>query len=499
LPNQLPRMRDAYECLRYSMGRFEEFPTRHKDARYKSPSVRRSSPIFKRIMEVLTMHLYKASPTRKLVDPETSEFLERCYKRNNLWAKQRRCDQLTCIGGFAGYQFAGSTDPTAPVDVKLWGGDQIAYWVDPDDPTKADSVAVLDLFDNQRRLRLFTREQVVTYTTDKGIIHPGFGGTAFRRQSRKPNPYIDRNGEGIIPFAFSHWTFPAMEFETNSPGLNLKELNQGVNERLDNLGDSIYFNARPIGVAEGVDDAWVPPAEIRPGDFLSLPASGVDAGGNGPLPTLRYLMADLNYISKDWEDQNYFLDHILEMNGIPPSLIRMIQTGALSGAAIQAEQLPIIGWVEGRRSDWAAYEEDDAHVCLAVAEAHLRNHGMTAEADQLQRVLDSWAFTLRWPSLFVQLPGRDRDMADEWRLKKRLVSLVGLCQERQDLTEQEAFEYLQKVKEQNDALKALGIEAEAPPAFGGFGQPEQPGGDQEQDPAADSEPREGSVNDDVDE
>ena len=419
------------------------------------------------------MHLYKNQPTRKLADPEVSEWLERIYRRNFVWAKQRRCDALTLIGGFAGYQFSGSTDPTSPVDIQLWGADQIAFWVDPNSPTKPIAVATVDMADNQRRLRLYTLDEIVTYVTDKGVIHPGFGGTAFKRTGeRKANPYRDRQGNGIIPFAFAHWTFPAQDFETNSPGLNLKELNQGVNERIDLLGDSIYFNCRPIGLAEGVDDGWVPPAELRPGDFITLAASSVDAGGNGPSPTLRYLLPELAYVTKDWEDLNNNLDMQLEMWGVPPSLIRMIQTASQSGAAIQAEQLPIIGWVEGRRSDWAAYEEDDARIALMVSESHLRNHAMNAEADQLQRVLDEWAFTLRWPSLYVQLPGRDRDMADDWRLKKKIVSLIGIVQERQDLTEEEAFDLLVKVKQQNDRLEALGIKEDPALApFGGFGQP----------------------------
>lgn len=480
LPNQSERMRDARACLRYSMARFEEFPTRHKDARYKSPAVRRTSPIFKRIMEVLTMHLYKSQPTRKLRDPMVSEWLEQVYRRNNCWAKLRRLDQLTLIGGFGALQFVGGTDPKLPLDIRLWGADQIAYWVSPTDPTKVEACATLDLFDNQRHLKLWTRDETVEYITAKGLLHPATGGTAYREVSgsRKPNPYVDREGQGIIPFAFAHWQFPAQEFEESGPGLNLKQLNEGVNDRLDNLGESIYFNCRPIGVAEGIDEGWVPPAELRPGDFLKLPAASVDVAGNGPVPTLKYLMPDLSYVTVDWEDQNAFLDHTLEMWGVPPALVRMIQSGARSGASIQAEQLPILGWVEGRRADWGAYEEGFARTGIQVAESHLRNSGLADDANTLQATLDDWNFSQRWPPLHIQLPGPERDKADDWRLENKLISLVGIVQERQDLSEEEAFEALAKVKGQTDQLKAMGIEL-APPnpfAMGGnpFGDPNQP-------------------------
>ncbi len=475
LKNEAPRMRDAWECLRYSMARFEEFPTRHKDQRYKSPSVRRTTRIFGRFVDVLCMHLYKKQPTRKLADPVLSEWLETVYRRNYVGAKIRRLQELTLIGGFGALQFSGGTDPQVPVKVTVWGADQLAYWVSPEDPTKVDAVATVDKRDNQRHLTLWTREQIVEYETAKGISHPAEGGTAYRLKSRQVNPYVDREELGIIPFAFAHWTFPVSDFETNSPGLNLKELNQGVNERLDNLGDSIYFNCRPIGVAEGVDDGWAPPAEIRPGDFLKLPADNVDLGGNGPVPTLKYLMPDLSYVTKDWEDQSAFLDHTLEMWGIPPSLFRMVQSSVRSGAAIQAEQLPIIGWVEGRQPDWACYEEEIAKRCIEVAASHLDNVGMGSDAVALYGLLDDWSFSLRWPALYIQLPGPDRDRADDWRLNHGTVSLIGLMQERQDLTEQEALEHLGKVAEQNAQLEAMGINPQ-PANFGGmFGQ-QPPGG-----------------------
>jgi hypothetical protein len=477
LPNQIGRMRDAYDCLRYSMARFEEYPTRHKDMRYRSPAIRRTSPIFKRVVEVLTMHLYKNQPTRKLRDPEASTWLESVYRRNFMWPKFKRADELTLIGGYCGFQFSGSTDPTTPVDIKIWGAEQTAFWTSPDDPTQPAAVATVDFWDNQRRLRLYTPDEIVTYYTDKGAIHPAFGGTAFVKGPRKANPYRDRDGNGIVPFAFAHWDFPTQEFSTNSPGLNLKELNQGVNERLDNLGDSIYFNCKPIGLARNVDDTWTPPAEIRPGDFLKLPASAVDAGGNGPEPTLSYLMPDLHYVEADWADLNGFLDHSLEMWNIPPALIRMIQSGARSGASLQAEQLPILGWVEGRRGNWACYEEMIALKALKIAESHLRQFPeLAAEADQLQALIDAWTFSLKWHQLYVELPGPERDRSDAQRLKWGTASLVTIVQERQDLTEDEAFDALAKVQEQNRRLEAMGINPhpEAPPPFGGFPPPAFP-------------------------
>jgi hypothetical protein len=243
---------------------------------------------------------------------------------------------------------------------------------------------------------------------------------------------------------------------------------------LDRLGDSIPYQARPIGIANGVDENWKPPAQIKPGDFLTLPPGSVDAAGNGPMPTLSYLAPEIQYIAADWQDLNFFLDHSLEMHGIPPSLIRMAQQSAASGIAIQSEQLPLLQWVESRRGQWAWYEERAALMCLLVASSHLTANGAHSDAGRLAGALREWEFSLRWPALYVQLPGPDRDRADEWRIQQGLANRVTILCERQDLTEQEAFDYLAKLEEQNQKLEALGVgpapASQQSQGFGGFGQ-----------------------------
>jgi hypothetical protein len=59
------------------------------------------------------------------------------------------------------------------------------------------------------------------------------------------------------------------------------------------------------------------------------------------------------------------------------------------------------------------------------------------------------------------LPGPERNAEDDWRLNHGFVSKVGILQERQDLTEDEAFETLRKVAEQNAKLQAMGVDPTA--------------------------------------
>jgi hypothetical protein len=457
LPNEKDRLQDAYDQLRFSMACFDEYPTRTKDGRWKSGSTRRTSRVFARVVDILCRNLYKAQPTRKLADPEAGEALARAYKRNAMGPKWKRADELTLITGFCAWKFEGTEDPANPLKVSLWGGDEITYWADPDDPMDPIAVGVLDTYDNRRRCRLYTREEIVSYATSKGYNHPAWGGTAYKEVGRKANPYRTPEGEGILPFSFCHWHFPTQRFTTDGPGPGLRELNEHVNERLDRLGDAIFYLGRPVGIATGVDPAWTPPTEIKPGDFVVLP-NNEDVGGNGAPPTLAYLLPELQFVSADWADLNFYLDHTLEMHGVPPVLIRMIQSGARSGVSLQSEQLPLLTWVEGRRAEWAAYEDRAAFKSVQVAAAHLAANGLISEAAGLWAPLEDWQFTLRWPQLFVQLPGPERDREDDNRIAKGFASKVMILQERQDLTEAEALELMAKVKAQNDQLAAMGID-----------------------------------------
>lgn len=486
LTNSSRRRDHARFNLEFSKLEFERHPTKNRDGRFQSDATRRCSAIFRRVIDVLTMHMYRQAPTRRLPDPTVTEFLARVYKRQAMRARWKRADELTLIGGYAGFQFAGDEDPQSPVKINLWAAHELEVWTDPNDPREPFAVCTIDLADNQRRYRLYTEDKIYTWETSKGLQHEAQGGTLPKMVGRpKDNPYRtprtdDDPEKGIIPFSFAHWWFPAEEFSTESPGDFLKLANECTNERLDRLGDSIPYNARPIGLAIGVDETWMPPRQIKPGDFIALPAQA-DVAGNGPVPTLSYLLPDLSYIEADWADLDKFINHTLDMLGVPEAMIRMVQSDAKSGLAIQAEQMPIVQWVEGRRGDWQDYEEDAARTCLIVAESHLREHGYAAEAANIQGTLQDWEFSLRWPSLYQQLPGPDKDRADDWRLQKGIADIVTILKEREGWTEEECFEYLEQLARRKARIEALGFQANGQPPpvdlgmLGGGAPPMKPG------------------------
>jgi hypothetical protein len=473
MPAQKDRLQEAYDQLQYSKALFDAYPTKTKDGRYRSGSTRRTSPIFRRVVEVLTSNLYKSSPTRKLRDPADTEWLNQTYKYSRMGAKWKRADQLTLIGGFACFQYQGTKDPKNPIKINLWSADQVAFWVDEDDPLLVEAIGLIDKVDNSRRVRLYTKEELITYVSTKQ-----YGETATRDMvfqevngSRRPNPYRSLpnedfpEGEGILPFSFAHWEVPTEEFSCASHaaglGKTMKAVNEHVNERFDRMGDAIFYLGRPIGYAIGTDPTWTPSTEIKPGDFMIIPAAEVDAGGTGVAPQVGWLQVDHGYVASDWMDLNFFIDHNLEMSNVPPVLIRMIQSSARSGESIKAEQTPLIQWVEGRRNQWQEYEEDAAKKAVEVCGAHLRANGVNAS--QFERLLDDWSFTLHWPNLYTITPGPERDLSDDHRVKNGYASKLTIIQEHHEMSEQEALELLMKVQEQNDLIASLGADPEIAP------------------------------------
>jgi hypothetical protein len=464
LRNETGRLKDARDNRRFADECFEEYPTRVEHSRHSRIDYRRTSSIMKRVIEILTANLYKANPTRQLsASPEASAWLERVYLRNAMLPKWQEVDRLTHVGDVAAFQFAGDEDPDVPVKVHVWGADQLAWWLDPDDQTRPVGVATLDAFDNQRRLTLWTEEERRVYLTSKsqGPTQTA-GGTAYQLRQAGLNPYRDEDGRGVLPFSFAHYKFPATDFHQPGPGNALRRLNDYCNFDLDDIGDGKRYNSKPIGIASGVSPTWAPPAQIRPGMFLNLSEERVgDEMGNGPGGTLSYLEVDTSWIVANWDDLNRYIDHSLECHGVPPGTIRM-SADAASGIAIMAEQAPILSRAESRRVPFAFYEQDAARTCLRVAAAHLRASGV--DAGLLEAALDDLALSLRWPPLYVMLPGAERDASDEWRVAMGLASKIGLLMEREDLSREQAIERLRQIAADNAELEQLGLDPLPPGA-----------------------------------
>ena len=492
-PAELAEIRDAYASLRYANGHFDDADAARSgsgpsgavqgfdkgrfdlndldpgsEAQYDKADFRLYPPVMQRICAKLSEHLYKREPSRVLDgSPRASAVLNQIYQRNAMAAKWQEADRLTAIGGYAGFQFAGSDDPQNPVKIHLWSRDQLVVWPDEDDPTKPAAVFTMDVAGRKPRGTLWTPEKVGTYVGRRSPVRAD-DTRQFERVRVEPNPYRDEEGIGFLPFSFAHWRFPATEFTSDCPGTRLRELNRYILHGFDSTADGVRYLVRPIGVAEGVDDEWDAPTTIKPGMFLRLPAAPVDGGGNGVVPNLRWATPDSQWVSVVWAHLNQMLDNFLELEGIPPSTIRMVMD-ARSGVSILAEAAPLLSWTEQRRRPFGHYERSAAKTCLMVLAAHAAANGLNAR--DLWRVAAESELTLHWPRLYVDLPGPERDRADGIRLQWGLASLLDLMVERDSCTREQALEKLKQVKQDNDDLRAIGIEPvpAAAQQGGGFG------------------------------
>jgi hypothetical protein len=439
LQNEKTRLDDAAKNVDFFNGDFDRYPVRAPGSAYDTQRLARHTRFMNRVVHVLTANLYKDGPARNLPEhAEASQWLEAVYRDNAVDALLQDADRYAAVGDVCALQVQGTEDPDRPIDIQLWDAHEFCVWLDPDNPRRPLAVATIDRWDNKTRLRLWTALECVTYTTEKLLPGQTAAGRAFQEVGRELNTY------DVLPFAFVHWEFPSRYFWTPGPGSNLRDANDYINFFLTEHGDSIRYMLRPVLLGHGVAPGWRPPSPIHPGDFWDIPADA-DAGDNGPEPRVEHLQPDVSFVEAGWYDLQAYIDHSLEMAGVPPGTIRM-KLDAQSGVALVAEQIPLILWAQGRRRPFGYYEADLAKVVLQVGAQHLGNNGLASAAALAKAALDP-GLVLRWPEMFPELPGPERDTSDGWQLENRLASRTRLLMKRHNFTREEAEAYLEEIAE----------------------------------------------------
>lgn len=446
---------DYYRC------HFEEVEARESPFNVPRESIR-TTPLMRRVVGVLTANLYRDGPVRAFPDrPAATALLEEIYRQNNADALWQEADRLAMVNQVAAFEVFGNTgDDFAerPIGLNLWGADDLIVWTDPDDCLKPGAVAVRDEFDHQRRLRLWTQAERVTYLTRKWEGESA-GGTAYREVDRIPNPY------GVIPFAFVHANFPTRDFWSGGPGAYLREINYHLNCRFTRAADDIRVN-RPLPVLENAPPNFRPPSDRKPGQWIQI--ASVPNAADVPTPDARfnYITCDLGYLQGDWDDLQAHLEHALEMLGVPASALRMEQTQAASGIALVAEQIPLILWAMSRQRPFGCYERGLARLVCRVAAAWAEKIGIPVGPGPDELLAAARVpLSLRWPEMGVELPGEQRNQEDGWKLDRGLMSRVDWLRKREGLTRDEARQRLIEIAE--DQAFEQQLLATAAPAAGG--------------------------------
>lgn len=439
---------------------FASYPYRASEGVWAGSRYERHSGFMNRAVQVLSSMLYAREPARSLPEQEqANEFLARTYEQNFSQGLLQEADRLTYVTDQVAVQVVGTEDPAKPVRLELWDGSQFHAWTDPEDPTIPVAVVLKDKYDAQTRYRLWTADKIEYFLTKRA--DDTAGGRVARFVRSEPNPYVDLEGRGILPFAFFHCNYPVQDFYSGGPGDALRNVNDWLNYALTTTADDLRYFARPLLVAQAAQDL-VLPTPLHPGDVIKLPPVKSDMADSPQLPDLKYVQADAAAITEAvWKDLQAYIDHSLQMHGIPASAIRMEQTSTQSGVALVAEQIPLVQHTQARTQPFTRYEEELAHTTLRVAAAHLRNNGLPAEF--LEAAAREFRLTLRWPSFWEDnFPGQDRDQLDQWLLDQRLTSPVRLAMKRFGLTEPEAWQYLAGVAEDFQKLEAMGIKPVLP-------------------------------------
>jgi hypothetical protein len=453
LRNESARLEDALFNLEFYRADFSRFPPRLYGGSTDSSRIERTSPIMRRVVHTLAANLYSRGPSRTLKAPDganqsaykaASEWLNAIYRVNTVDAYWQEADRMATVGDFCGFQVKGTTDPKRPIRILLWRANELVIWLDPEDQLRPVAVATLDLIDDRRRLTLWTANTMRVYVTDKwNVTHPS-GATAFTQLGPDLfNPY------GVVPFSFVHFEFPTTDFYVDGPGTNLRNLNDSLNCAMTDSADCVRYNLKPLLVGKNVRAGWHLPSPIRPGDYIDLPARGDGMEGD-PKQELDYLQADSAFVAAGWDDVQSFLDHSLAMHGVPASTVRLTQDSARSGVSIVAEQIPLILWAEGRQRPFSCYEDNLAKLVLIVGARHLDAQDFEnyrATASQLAAVAEEPGLVLHWPSMYPKLPGEERDRADQWNLDNHLRSKTQILMERENLTHEEATQFLEETVE----------------------------------------------------
>jgi hypothetical protein len=372
LPNEKGRRDDAAKSLDFYEGHFKAYNPRPAG---KKVGPVRTSLFMQRCVKTLTKLLYKQGPVRKLTAPDgeddtdyvaASEWLEKVYRHNNVNALMQKADRLTHVSHAAAIQVEADADPDCPVKLRLWDASEVYVWSDPSEPAKAAIVAVIDKYDEQRRLRLYDADRVTTFLTKKLDSGQTTGGTAYTQVGQTVVSEL-----GVLPFSFFHYEIPTCDFWTTGPGDHLRECNDWINRRLTAMLDSCTANLDPILVVTNVREGYTVP-EAKPGLTIYPPNATMGPDDTARDPALNYLQSDPGFVAAGWEDMNNGIDHELEMIGVPPSMIRMAETAARSGESIVAEQIEPVGAAQERQSVAEVAEDDLAKLVLLVGSRHLQ-------------------------------------------------------------------------------------------------------------------------------
>jgi Phage portal protein, SPP1 Gp6-like len=342
----------------------------------------------------------------------------------------------------------------------VWGSDEFAVFLDPDDQREPIAVVTIDRVDEKTRYRLWFADEVLTFETQKLRTDKTVGGViAYPVGPPQPNPY------GCLPFAFVPYRHQVRQFWVNAIGTFIRQSEKVLNGQVSELAESIQKYGRPICLFINVDPTYNP--EIGPGRFLRLVRGGAayegDGFGQGGEPDAKYLQAELA-IEAIWMHITSTMGQVAEAVDLPASALRLDYSDAPSGISIIVKNIPLLERARSRRPIFQRAETCLGRVILRVFGAFYGRPELVAAADTLKMLL-------AWPEPRIPVPGPERDQSDGWEIGLGVKSRIMVISERYGLTRDQAVEHLKQVAA--DETEAIAILPKPGPdgEDGGGGEP----------------------------
>jgi len=303
---------------------------------------KRSSGFLRECIDKLTQHLYSPGPARRWVgqatnkendaktESEGAKFLQKVYQDNLIDSLMLECEKLSTLNNACAIQIDAGTEydedgePVSnydkkPICYRVWGREQFCVWTDPNSASTPIVVCVKDMYDTQKRYRLFSDAEVWEFRTKKqspGVAGgmPTSGGTAPYPVTPAPIPH----DYGCLPFTFIHGVLPIRDFEVVAEGDFLWKAEINIDDRLMRLDESINKHINPVAWVTGAPPNWK--VLIQPQRFISLPGAepypGEEGMSEGTPAQIGYLEAHID-VAGAWDDLERFIKQSLEAVGIP--------------------------------------------------------------------------------------------------------------------------------------------------------------------------------------
>lgn len=460
LTSDRQRISDASKNLDFYRGDFcehmrrlvKEDPNNREDV-----DIHRYTMTMRFFVDKLSEHLYRGNPTRTVQgSDEATKWLQKTYSQNKMFARWQAAHRHTFIGDAVAFQVAGTADPKNPIKIHLWRADQFAVWTDPNDPTEVAAVVTIDrTADQKKRYTVWTDQVVTTYEGER----KGDPVSRFLHTSTLDNTY------GVLPFSFAHNQYPTMEFWSGGPGSQLRQTNEYLNLRLKDTAEGIVYGTNPVMQLINAKSGY-PMPRIRPGLALNIPPKP-DSNGmpSEDRPEVIFSSPDLSFITMSWDDIENYMKLTMLTFGIPETAFNFRASAGRSGVSIIAEQAPLVLMARSYQQSYQHYETELARVALRVAVAHGANNGTALT--HLSTALDDLNLSVKWGEMFSELPGAERDRADEWSVLNNYSSKHQVYMRREGCTWEEADEHLEQVaadlKREQEIFGELEAAAPRPP------------------------------------